>query len=188
MVTDINYWSKVAKRIFSLALTLLLIFIIFKVSVFYIPFLVAFVLALLFEPLIKFFMKKLKWTRRISSIIVIFFSILLIVGIIGWGAVTLFNEANNLLSNSGEYFGRIQDLFNNIFNNSSLIEKLPEDLSKSLANAQTDLFKEISNLVINVLLSIKNWIVKIPNLVMYVFFVLISLYFMCIDKIYIINT
>ena len=112
MVTDMNYWSKVAKRIFSLILTLLLLFIILKLSVFYLPFLIAFVLALFFEPIIKFFMKKCKWTRRASSIIVITISIIIIFSIIAWGTITLFNEASNLLSNSNEYYQKIQELIN----------------------------------------------------------------------------
>ena len=59
MVSDINYWSKVIKRLILLALTIILMFICFKLSVFYMPFLVSFVLALLLEPVIKLLMKKI---------------------------------------------------------------------------------------------------------------------------------
>ncbi len=187
MVTDMNYWSKVIKRIFSLALTILLLLVIFKLSVFYIPFLISFVLALLFEPLIKLIMKKLKWTRRISSIVVIFVSIAVLLGIISWGLVTLFNEATNLLSNSGEYLGRIQGFINNFLNNNVILEKLPIDLSESIANAQTQLITGVTTWITNLLIGIRDWILKIPNLIMSIFFVLISLYFMCTDKIYMID-
>lgn len=78
MVSDINYWSKVLKRLFLLALTVVIILICFKLSVFYMPFLVSFVLALLLEPLIRFFMKKCKWTRRFSSIFVMVIALLII--------------------------------------------------------------------------------------------------------------
>ena len=79
MVSDINYWSKVLKRLFLLALTVGIILICFKLSVFYMPFLVSFVLALLLEPLIRFLMKKCKWTRRFSSIFVMVIAVLIIV-------------------------------------------------------------------------------------------------------------
>ena len=82
MVSDINYWSKVLKRLFLLALTVIIILICFKLSVFYMPFLVSFVLALLFEPIIRLIMKKWKWTRRLSSIFIMVISILIIVGIL----------------------------------------------------------------------------------------------------------
>ncbi len=187
MVTDMNYWSKVIKRIISLALTLLLLVVIFKLSVFYIPFLISFVLALLFEPIIKFLMKKFKWTRRLSSIIVLFVSIAILVGLIGWGVVTLFNEANNLLSNSSIYIEKIQNLIQKITNNSTLIEKLPQDFVVAFQNTQSEITLNITNWVVNLLINIRDWILKIPNLIMSIFFVIISLYFMCTDKIYMID-
>ena len=79
MVSDINYWSKVLKRLFLLALIVGIILICFKLSVFYMPFLVSFVLALLLEQLIRFLMKKCKWTRRFSSIFVMVIAVLIIV-------------------------------------------------------------------------------------------------------------
>ncbi len=187
MVTDMNYWSKVIKRILSLALTLLLIFVILKLSVFYIPFLISFVLALLFEPIIKTIMKKFKWTRRTSSTLVIFVSIAILIALIGWGIVTLFNEANNLLSNSGIYIEKIQNIINNFTQNSTLLEKLPEELSQSIQNTQGELLNNIISYITNLLIGIKDWIVKLPNLIMSIFFVVISLYFMCTDKIYMID-
>ena len=187
MVTDMNYWSKVIKRIFSLALTLLLLIFILRLSVFYIPFLISFVLALFFEPIIKKLMKKFKWTRRISSILTIGIFLAIMIGIIGWGVVTLFNEASNLLANSGEYINKIQNIINNITQNSTIIDKIPKELYTGLQNSQGELINTISNWITNLLVNIKDWIVKIPNLVMSIFFVIISLYFMSTDKIYIID-
>ena len=187
MVTDMNYWSKVIKRIFILALTILLIFVVLKLSVFYIPFVISFVLALLFEPLIKMLMKKLKWTRRTSSTIVIFFSIALLIGIIGWGVVTLFNEASNLLSNSGVYLEKVEDFIEKITKNSTLLEKLPKEIALSIENARANFTSGIFSAITDVLVKIKDYIIKIPNLIMTIFFVIISLYFMCTDKIYMID-
>lgn len=187
MVTDINYLSKVIKRIFSLALTFVLIFVVIKLSVFYTPFLVSFVLALLFEPAIRLFMKKLKWTRRLASVIVMVIAITIIVAIIGWGVVTLFNEANKLLASSGEYYEKIESLIGNITSNQTFMEKLPTELIKSFENAQTELITSITTWISGILIYIKDWILKIPNLIMTIFFTIISLYFMCTDKIYMID-
>ncbi len=187
MVSDMNYWSKVIKRLFSLALTLVLLIFILRLSVFYIPFLISFALALIFEPLIKKLMKKFKWTRRASSTFIIIISIAIIIAIVGWGVVTLFNEATNLLANSGEYINKIQNILNNITKKSTLLEKLPEELYTGLQNSQGELINTVSSWITNLLVNIKDWILKIPNLVMSIFFVIISLYFMCTDKIYIID-
>lgn len=187
MVSDINYWSKVFKRIFSLAFTLLILFVVMKLSIFYLPFLIAFVLALLIEPGIKFLMKHFKWTRRISSTIIIFISVSILICIIICGATSLFNEASKLLQGSDNYFKKIENLINSIVNNESIVKKLPEELYNAIINTEQDILSSIGGLITNILTNIKNWIIQIPNLMFTFFFSLMALFFMCTDKIYIID-
>ncbi len=187
MVTDMNYWSKVAKRIFILAFTILLLYIILKLSVFYMPFAIAFVLALFFEPLIKFLMKRCNCTRRISAIFVISISVLIIIGICAWGVGTLFNEANNLLKGSSEYYDKTKAMIDKIFNNDVVNDKLPIELKKTIEDSENDFINSITNFITNTLQGIKKWISTIPNLMMSIFFMIMALYFMCTDKIYMID-
>lgn len=187
MISDFNYWSKVGKRTISLAVTFLLIFAIMKLSIFYLPFLIAFVLALFIEPIIKVLMKRLKWTRNLSSVFVMTVSIIILITIIGWGTTTLFNEANNLLKGSDEYYEKIQKILNNYINNKAWMEKLPEELKNAIENSEADLINTLINWITNTLNGIKNWIAKIPNLLITFLFALMSLYFMCTDKIYMID-
>lgn len=187
MVSDFNYWSKVGKRIFSLALTALLLYLVLKLSIFYMPFLIAFVLALLFEPIIRFLMKRLKWTRKNSSVLVMTIAIIFAVGIIGWGGITIFNESSKLLDGADGYFDKAKELITNITNNEVIMNKLPEDLKNSLQTSEADYIQSITNWIINTLNAIREWIVKIPNLLTTIFFAIGALYFMCIDKIYMID-
>ncbi len=187
MVSDVNYWSKVLKRIFILALTFGLILICFKLSVFYMPFLVSFVLALLLEPIIRFFMKKFKWTRRFSAIFVMLIALLIIVGIIVWGVITLFSEANNLLDNSEMYYSKAKEIIDNATKNANIIGRIPEELRTSIQNVENNLVNDISNWITGILTSITNWIIEVPNLILAVFFSVMSLYFLCTDKIYMID-
>ena len=187
MVTALNYWSKVLKRIFNFALTLLLLFLLLKLSVFYLPFLIAFVLALLIEPIIKAIMKNFKWTRRTSSIFVIAISMLLLFLIAVWGTSTLFKEADKLLSGSDMYFDKSKDLLNNLTNNEKLLQNLPEEMRNSIENSEDDLIRTFTNWITNTLSQIRNWLTKIPNLLFMFFFALMALYFMCTDKIYMID-
>ena len=52
MVIDMNYWGKVFKNIIIVLLSILGIFLSFKLAVFYLPFLIAFILSLMIEPII----------------------------------------------------------------------------------------------------------------------------------------
>ena len=187
MVSDMNYCLKVAKRICILALIVLLLYLVLKLSVFYMPFVVAFVLALFFEPVIKFCMRKCNWSRLISAIVIISISVLIIIGIIAWGVSTLFNEANNLLSGSNEYYEKTEKFINGLTNNTTLTDKLPAELKKAIEDAQEDSIQSITDFVTNTLNNIKDWISKLPNLIMAIFFMLMALFFMCTDKIYMID-
>ena len=99
MVIDMNYWNKVIKNIFLLFVSIVFVYLAFKLAIFYTPFLVAFVLSLMLEPIIKFIMKKTKFTRRMSSILVFIIALAIILGLLIWGITTLVTEATNLLTN-----------------------------------------------------------------------------------------
>ena len=64
MVIDLAYWTRVFKNILYVVLLLLGLYIALKLSLFYMPFLVAFIISLMIEPAIKFIMAKTKLTRR----------------------------------------------------------------------------------------------------------------------------
>ena len=187
MVSDFNYWSKVAKRFFSLALTFLLLYLVLRISIFYLPFLISFILALLLEPIIRFCMKKLKWTRQVSSIFVMVVITIVILGILTWGITTLFNEANHLLDGAEEYFNKIKSLIDMLTKNDYLNNKIPDELKNIIENSESEYLKSISNILIDFLNGIKQWIGKLPNLLMTFFFSIGALYFMCTDKIYMID-
>lgn len=66
-------------------------------AVFYMPFLIAFIIALIVEPIIKWFSRKTKIQRKPSAIIVLFLVFAIIVGFLAWGITALIDEGANLL-------------------------------------------------------------------------------------------
>ena len=116
MVVDIGYWNKVIKRIIVFLVTLLGIYIMMKLFVFFMPFLIAVVISSILEPFIQLIMKKTKLTRKRSAVValVIVFSILL--AIIGWGIVITVTESSRLLSNLNQYIQTISSNINSFIN------------------------------------------------------------------------
>ena len=104
MILDLNYFGKIVKKILILAIYILLIYVGIKVALFYTPFLIAFIIALAIEPLIRKIMKKFKFTRKTSSIIVFVLAILIIVAILVWGINTLVSETSNVLKGLNSSF------------------------------------------------------------------------------------
>ena len=188
MVIDMGYWSKVIKRILLFVLSIVGVYLAFKLAVFYIPFLIAFILSLFIEPIIKFVMKKTKLSRKTSAIIVLVLVIVLIVGLLAWGITSLISEGANLLSGFNDYFDKaykqLQDIIQNI--DFSKIQ-ISDEVRNTIQNSAMDFLVTIANWLKNGLTSMMNMITSIPTIAIYVVITVLSLYFICSDKVYMLD-
>ena len=188
MIFDMPYWTRVFKRILYVILILLGLVLSLKLAVFYMPFLIAFIISLLIEPIIKFIMKKLKLTRKMSSIIIFLIVSATIIGLLVWGIVSLISESSNLLQNLNIYVDKIYQLFQDItkrFDGNKL--HLPEQIIRIFNNSTQDLISTSSKWVKNILNGLLNIITSIPTIAIYFVVTIIALYFICVDKIYILD-
>lgn len=188
MVIDMNYWNKVIKNIFILAISILIVYLAFKLAIFYTPFLVAFVLSLMLEPIIRFIMRKTKLTRRTSSIIVFVIAIAIILGLLVWGITTLVSETTNLLSNINSYIDIIYNMFQNVTSKIDLSNiNIPTDVMNVIQNSGMEFIDTITDWARGALTKVIEFITSVPTIGMYIGISLIALYFMCVDKIYMID-
>lgn len=188
MVVDMGYWTKVGKRILVLLITILGIYLAFKLAIFYSPFLIAFIISLLIEPIIKFTVKKTKLTRKVSAIIVLVVVFAIIIGLLVWGIASLISEATNLLQGLNEYiekaYGMVQDIIGG-FEFDKI--QIPEEVTKVVQSSLWDFIGTISTWVKNGLTSLMNGLTAIPNIAIYVVVTLLSIYFICTDKLYMLD-
>lgn len=188
LILDFNYWLKVIKKLLVLSIGIFLIYIGFKVSIFYIPFLIAFILSQLIEPVIRFCMKKLKMRRKVSAILIFIIVLSIIIGLIAGGIITLVSEASNLLENINYYFEKIYNGTQNIisdFNFSKI--QLSNELSTILSNSTGDFINTASNWAKNILTSFLNAVTSLPKVGLCIVITILALYFMCTDKIYMLD-
>lgn len=188
MIIDMSYWTRVLKRVLSVAVILILLYLAFKLSIFYMPFLVAFIISLMIEPAIRYIMKKMKLTRKMSSIIIFIIVSGILFGAIGWGLVTLFSEASNLLKGLNEYIEKAYNMFQ-YFTNKMDFEKfhLPVEISGVLQNSTEGFLNTFSVWFKNVLTSLIHIITSIPAIAIYLVITIMALYLICVDKVYILD-
>lgn len=188
MVVDMGYWTKVIKRILILAFTILGIYLAFKLAVFYMPFLIAFIIALLIEPLIRFVNKRTRLARKTSAIIVLLIVSVILIGLLAWGITSLVQEATNLLKGLNSYIETAYIQVQNIINHIDLTKiKIPEEVTKVIQDSAWDLIGTVSTWVKNGLTSLMNGLTQIPTISIYVGISLVAVYFMCTDKLYMID-
>lgn len=188
MVIDMGYWTKVSKRILLLILTIIGIYLAFKLAIFYMPFLIAFIISLLIEPLIKFVNKKTSLTRKTSAIIVLIFVASIIIGLLAWGITSIISEATNLLQGLNTYIENAYKGVQNIISNIDFNKlKIPEEVTKVIQNSIWDFIGTVSNWVKDFLTSLMSFLTEIPTIAVYIGICFIAIYFICTDKLYMID-
>ena len=188
MIVDVSYWTRVFRRILVLVFTILGLFLAFKLSVFYMPFLVAFVISLMVEPLIRFLMRKTKATRKCSSIVIFVVVSAIILGALIWGIITLFSEASNLLQGLNDYVDKAYQLFQGFLNELDLNKINVSDQVLGIIQNSTDgILNGLSTWVRGFLNGVINVVTSIPTISIYFVITVMALYFICVDKIYILD-
>ena len=188
MIFDVSYWTRVFKRILYVVFILLGLYIGLKLSVFYMPFLVAFIISLMVEPAIKFIMRKTNLTRRTSSIIIFVIVSLIILGTLTWLIITLFSESSSLLQGLNNYFDEAYIQFQSListFNYDKI--HLSSEVLSVIENSTEDLLTTASNWLRGALTGLINFITSLPSIAICIGITVVALYFICVDKIYILD-
>lgn len=188
MIIDMSYWTRVFRRILYVIFILIGLYLAFRLSIFYMPFLIAFIISLIIEPAIRFIMRRMKLTRKTSSIIIFVIVSVIILGGVIWGVISLFAEASNLLQGLNGYVEKIYTLFHdftNQFNYNKI--HLPNEINKIFQNSTNGLLNNISNWIRSSLTALLNIVTSIPTIAIYFVITIMALYLICVDKVYILD-
>ena len=188
MIIDMSYWTRVLRKLLYVVATILGLYFAFKLSVFYMPFLIAFIISLIVEPLIRYIMKRTKLTRKSSSIIIFVAVSAIILGALIWGMITLFSEASNLLQGLNDYFDKAYILFQNFMNSFDFDKiKISNEILNVIQNSTGGVLNALSNWIRGALNGLLNVITSIPVISIYFVITVMALYFICVDKVYILD-
>lgn len=183
-----GYFTKVIKKILILLVTLICIYLSFKLALFYLPFLIGFIISLLIEPLIKLISKKTKFARKTSAVIVLLGIFTILITLIVWGIVTLITESSNLLQSLNVY---IEKIYNQMQNYISKLEfdkiQIPEQVISIVQNSANDFISFITKWISSFLTSVVQSITSLPIIGIYIVITVLSTYFICADKLYILD-
>lgn len=188
MIIDMSYWTRVLRKFLYVILILIGLFLAFKLAIFYMPFLIAFIISLMIEPAIRFIMKKLKFTRKTSSIIIFVIVSGIIIGAVVWGIVALISETSNLLQDLNSYVEKAYILFQNFTNRFDFNKMhLPTEINSIIQNSTGDILSSASGWIRNFLTGLLNVITSMPTIVIYFVVTIMALYLICVDKVYILD-
>lgn len=155
------------KAIVSIAVALLLLYLLFTVGA---PFMLALVIAIFLEPVTQFFIKKCKLNRLISSTISSVLFTLVLLGVVVLLGVKIFAEVNAFLQKVPQYLNNAGNFFDYILVESQhLFENMPPDVAQQLENWITSLTSALASTAASLSRSVVSFAAALPEF--FVFFI-----------------
>lgn len=169
--------------------SIIILILVFKLAIYFLPFFLAGIIATIIEPVIKFLMNRFNISRRVSSSIIIILTIALIIGAIVWGGIFFINKLVEFLDDIGPLISNISSTFEIEIEKISfkLNQYLPDDVINMIITSITDFFSNAGLYLESVLNNILKFILSVPTLILNIVVTILALIFFTIDRIYILD-
>ena len=169
--------------------TLLLLLFICKFALFFSPFLIAGIIAVLIEPVIKFCMNRLKMSRRMSSLLVVTITMVILGVIIVAGITELSSELIKLTGNIQPAVTKLSSTIDSL--SDKVIEWYPDmpiQVANVIESSVLEAISKVGNIVASFASTIVKLILSVPTIIIYTVMMIMALVFFTKDRIYVIDT
>lgn len=178
----------VLERVGVFVLTLVVLFLLFKFAVYFMPFLIAGIIAVIIEPVIKFCMNKLKMSRRVSSIIIVVLTIIVLVAAIYFGGAKLISEILKLVENLGPFITSAKDFVTDfVATYREQFSEIPDEVISAVESSVLSFVSEFGGLLRDFSTKLLQMLLSVPNIVITTVITIMALIFFCKDRIYVID-
>lgn len=182
-----KYWKALVNLGVAVAVTLLVILLLPKLLLFFLPFVIGWIIALIAAPLVRFFEEKVKIRRKAGSafvIIVVIGLVVLAIYLIGAKLaeeiVGLVNELPQMWEGMEKDFAEIADKL------SVLYDRFPKDVkdtvNKIAEGANTYMGEVFSRLSSPTIAAVGNFAKRLPSVVIGIIMCLLSSYFFVAER------
>lgn len=179
---------KIIRRIATFLLTVFILFFLIKFAVYFMPFLIAGILAIIIEPVIKFCMNKLKMSRRVSSIIVVSITIILICFATYYGGSIAIKEILKLTKNITPAISTIMETAQSLITNyKAENSSMSPEVLATVENSVMEFIGKVGSWVINWVSGLTQYILSVPYMIIHIVITILALIFFTKDRIYIID-
>lgn len=182
-----KYVKAILNLIIALILIIAVIWLVPKVIVFFMPFIIGWIIAMIASPLVRFFEVKLKIRRRAGSavVIVVVIGLVVLVGYLVGGK--LIREIINFLQDIPVMWASLEEDFNVISINMSVIyDKLPIDVQNTLNSISNQANELAGNLVGKLssptIAAVGNFAKQLPSIIIGLIMCLLSSYFFVAER------
>lgn len=174
---------KVVKMTLFIAGILLFCVLAVKASVYLIPFILAFAISTLIEPIIRFLMKKVRMPRKFASAVTILFVLSTFGLIISLIISKLITELTSISRVFPRYVSDFYDNINRLLEKgNSVFSALPVEITTNIQAIIQDLLKSLSNSIGTFAKALVNTAVSLPEALIFTLVTILSTYFFASDR------
>lgn len=181
------YWKVLVSLVFSLAATVLFIYVGIKAIFYFMPFVIGWILSVIAGPLVTFLEKKLKIMKRLGSAITIILVLALCIGLIYLIISQIWEEISVLIRNFPSMYHDLERGLGQIgTQGNALFERFPEQIQNSWATLMNNLDDTASSLIGRIgepTIEVAGNVAKrIPSVLIGTIVAFVSAYFFIADK------
>ncbi len=182
-----KYSKALVNLAIALIILLLIIFALPKVLVFFMPFVIGWIIALIASPLVRFLEERLKLKRKASSAFVIIVVIALVVLVLYLVGAKLADEVVGMINSLPEMWAAAESDVASIGQNfSAIINRLPQDLKNSVVNVMSEVDTYVGDLLGQIssptIAAVGNFAKRLPSIIIATIMALLSAYFFVADR------
>lgn len=185
--TSKTYFKVLMNLGIAMVMLLMLIFVLPRLIVFFMPFVIGWIIALIANPLVHFFESRLKIRRKAGSVFVIIAVIALVV-LAGYlvGAKVI-QESIGLVSELPDMWQSLEEDFRTIGRNLDVFyRRLPEDIRSTITEISVSMDDYVGSLVSRVgtptIEAVGNFAKHLPTIIVGIVMCLLSAYFFVAEK------
>lgn len=185
--SKLKYLKAVTNLLLAVVVIVLILFVLPKLAVFFMPFLCGWVIAWIASPMVRFCEEKLKFKRKTGSVAVIVLTIALVVLAIYLIGAKLVREGTGLVQDLPDMWeGLSADIAIATDKLSTIYERFPQDVQTTLTGVKEGASEAIGSLIERIssptIEAVGNFAKKLPTVIIAVIMCLLSSYFFVADK------
>ena len=176
-------FKKILKLVVFTALILAGTYLVFRMSFYLAPFIIAFIISSLMEPLVRLFVKRARLKRHLAAAL----SLLLVLSTFGF---LIFLLISKLISEVISIYNALPHFYAPIYNSINLIISkatalyywLPPEVTQNLPNVTTDLAQSMVNILNSFAKGVLNTAISLPEALIFLLVTILSTYFLSSDR------
>ena len=176
--------KKLLITILKTAIILILAYFLLKISIYFLPFIIAFIISTIIEPIILFLNKRLRIPRKIGSVLSILMVLSLFSLLIGFLISKLVEQIKNVYNNLPATYKNLEQLVSLISSKANdFVISLPKEYSFDIDKWINSIFNDISNLIKPIVEGTINFAVSLPQLLVFTIVTILASYFISSDRV-----